>query len=164
MDNTLEFLFPSKFLGSFTFKAVNPEEQAKTESKIRAKLEAGKRLSSNELEFLSKYNPVLYAIALRVEMKRKSIENRLEQANSKAEAKHILTDAMASVRREDPAKRYLVAAIQNIEKEFKENGKYQTLPAVKGYAGSRIILLDYKEQNYQFVYQHDDKKEFTAVS
>ena len=32
-----------------------------------------------------------------------------------------------------------------IEKEFKESGKYQTLPAVKEYAGSRIILLDYKE-------------------
>lgn len=164
MNNTYELPFPQAITGKFTWNVINPEEQEKIENRIRAKLEAGKRLSSKELNYLNKYNPVLYAMAIRVEMKRESIETRLNNAHSKSEADQILTDAMASVRKEDPAKQYLIAAIKNLEKEFKESTKYKSLPIVNKHGGTDLILLNFTEHNYQLTYHSMGKKEFTAVS
>ncbi|MBQ4284644.1 MAG: hypothetical protein IJB96_12060 [Lachnospira sp.] len=105
--------------------------KAKKEAKIRAKLEAGIPLTRKEMEFLRRYNPQLYAIALRVEIKRKALEERLSHAKSKSEVQDIQLEAMATIRKDDPAKRYMVAAVEYAMKEFKETSFYKKLPDTK---------------------------------
>ncbi len=105
--------------------------RAKKEAKIRSKLEAGVPLTRKEMEFLRKYNPRLYAIALRVEIKRKALEERLSHAKSKSEVQDIQLEAMATIRKDDPAKKYMVAAVEYAMKEFKETKFYKTLPETK---------------------------------
>lgn len=85
-------------------------------------------MTQREMQYLRQYNPALYMQAVRVEQKRKSLENQLENADSKEEVQKISTSALASVREDDPAKQYVAAAIQETVKEFKESGQYKRLP------------------------------------
>lgn len=136
--------------------------RAKKEAKIRAKLEAGVPLTRKEMEFLRKYNPQLYAIALRVEIKRKSLEQRLSSAKSKSEVQDIQLEAMATIRKNDPAKKYMVAAVAETMKEFKKTEFYKRLPETKEEAkGKKVKNADFeveaedKEEKFQVVYEYD---------
>lgn len=107
------------------------DEQAlkeKYESRIRMKLEAGKRLTPKEMQYLRQYNPTLYAYAVRVEAKRRTVEERLKHAKSKREVQDIQDDAMYSVGKNDPAREYMIAAVKDAVKEFKETDEYKRLP------------------------------------
>ena len=101
------------------------ELKKKTEAKIQAKLEAGKRLSNKEMQYLRRNNPVMYAMAMRIEMKRKSLETRLEHASSKQEVEEIRTETLAGISKKDPAKKYVIAAVEQTVKEFKETDTYK---------------------------------------
>lgn len=104
------------------------EMREKYEARIRAKLESGKRLSAEEMRYLKKYNPVLYTHAVRIEIKRRSVEEQLEHARSKQEVQDIQCEAIASIRKTDPAKKYMVVAVCETVKAFKETEGYKRLP------------------------------------
>jgi len=97
-----------KFKLNYGLDAENEEEaKQKLEARIHAKLQAGKKLSSKEMQYLRQYNPMLYMQAVRVEQKRNMLENQLEHAKSKEEVQKISSSALASVREHDPAKQYM---------------------------------------------------------
>lgn len=109
----------------------------KLEAKIMRKLESGKKLTTKELNFLRKNNPALYAKAMRVKIKREALEHRLENAKSKEEVMDIYGEAMASISKDDSAKKYLVAAVTDAVKEFKETRYYKNLPNTKEEADAK---------------------------
>ena len=160
-----------KFKISYGIDAENEEEaRKKMEARIYAKLEAGKSLSQKEMQYLRQYNPVLYMQAVRVEQKRKALENQLENADSKEEVQKISSSALATVREDDPAKQYVVAAIQETVKEFKESDQYKRLPEKEEQAeekgksrknGAAKITYEIGEQFYQVAYVTEDMEKVT---
>lgn len=163
-----------KFKVNFGIDAEDEESAKKQlEARIYAKLEAGKPLSQKELQYLRQYNPVLYMQAVRVEQKRKTLENQLENAKSKEEVQNISSTALASVREDDPAKQYVVAAIQETVKEFKKSDKYQRLPETEeqaekknGAKGTGGVSYEVGECSYQlaFVQEKEEETEFHAAT
>lgn len=103
----------------------------KYDAKIQAKLESGKRLSAKEMQYLKKYNPVLYAHAKRIEAKRRSVEEQLRHAKSKQEVCEIQDLAIGTINKNDPVRKYMIAAVQETIKAFKETQDYKKLPAVE---------------------------------
>lgn len=153
-----------KFKINYGIDAENEEEvRQKLEARIYAKLEEGKPLTQKEMQYLRQYNPALYMQAVRVEQKRKALENQLEYAKSKEEVQKISTSALASVREDDPAKQYVVAAIQETVKEFKESAQYKKLPETEEQAEENgrntqrknDITYEFGEQSYQVAYTLD---------
>ena len=176
-----DFLFSLSTHNKLLFSPDNEQERAKLEAKIRAKLENGKRLSAEEMNYLKRYNPALYAIAFRVEMKRKNIENRLKNATSKEEVEQIQAEALGTIKKDDVAKQYLVAAVWDAVKEFKESKEYKKLPETEEEAKKRDIkkqasislyktsekeVLSYEitDGNYQVAFKNEKTaKPFTAM-
>lgn len=165
-----------KFKINYGIDAEDQESaKQKLEARIYAKLQAGKPLTQKELQYLRQHNPMLYMQAVRVEQKRKSLENQLENANSKEEVQNIFHSAMASVSEDDPAKQYVVAAIQETVKEFKESYQYKKLPETEKQAeengknkrnSAGSITYEIGEQSYQTAYAVEDMPEeaFNALS
>lgn len=104
------------------------DTREKYEARIRAKLKAGKRLNAKELQYLKEYNPVLYTHAIRIENKRRNVEQQLRNAASKEEVEEIRFRAMSSISDKDPVKEYMRAAVQEAVEEFKESDEYKSLP------------------------------------
>ena len=111
-----------------SMEGISEETRRKLEKRILAKLEAGKRLTAKELRYLRRYNPGLYATAMRVEAKRRSMEERLKHARSKEEVENILSEELASVSKNDAAYQYMTAAVTDVAEEFKKTDSYRKLP------------------------------------
>lgn len=122
------------------------------EAVIMAKLNAGKKLTPKEMEYLRRTNPVLYAHALRVQMMINAIEEQLKHARSKEEVNRILSSSMIGISKNDPARAYMLAAINRIEKEFHQSGAYSKLPDTikeekdKNAKGSGDVFKDAEEE------------------
>lgn len=123
----------------FNIDDMDEEAKGRLEKRILAKLEAGKRLTEKELRFLKRYNPQLYATAMRVEAKRKGVEERLKHAHSKNEVENILDEALASVSKKDSACQYLMAAVMDAVGEFKETEAYRKLPQTEQKKGRKSV-------------------------
>ena len=151
-----------KFKINFGIDAEDEESaRTKLEAKIFAKLESGKSLTQKEMQYLRQYNPALYMMAVRVEQKRKSLEHQLKNADSKEEVQDIVHASIASVKENDPAKQYMVAAIQETVKEFKETEQYKKLPETEEQAekkenkekkNTESLVYEQGEQSYQMAY------------
>lgn len=63
---------------------------------IRLKLNAGKRLSSSELEYLKKNDPETYQHVKAMEMERKAYEQRLKSCKTKEEVQRLKASQMAA--------------------------------------------------------------------
>ncbi len=148
------------------------------EARIQSKLEAGEPLTNKELNYLKKYNPILYMHAMRIELKRKSVEERLKHARSKQEVQQICDEAIVSIGKNDPVKTYMIAAVYNTVKEFKETEDYKRLPE---YDDERVktrtnrierdgdneksITYEMAEGSYQLAFcQEEGNKGFVAFS
>ena len=72
-------------------------EEAKQEkmAKIKRKLEAGKKLTKEELSWLQRNDPIAYAHAIRIQMIAEEVENELKTAKSKEEANRIVSTAVS---------------------------------------------------------------------
>ena len=104
------------------------EEKAEKEAKIVRKLKMGGKLTKEELRFLQKVNPMLYAQAMRVEALAKAIEEQVKHARSKEEANSIVSTAVGGISKEDPAREYIVAAVDRISKNMRRSSGYSRLP------------------------------------
>lgn len=113
---------------------------------IRAKLNAGKRLSSSELEYLKKNDPETYQHVKSMEMERKAYEQRLKNCKTKEEVQRLKASQMASsldkVREIDNnpnissgeklklimQEHQKVSSVTDATVQFSESGEYQKLP------------------------------------
>lgn len=104
------------------------EEKKQYDQKIMAKLRNGKHLTVEELNYLKIHNPVMYRIAMRVEMVKQRLKEQLSHCKSKEEANDIIFGAISGISDKDPDKEYLVAGIQETAKNFRKDSKYARLP------------------------------------
>ena len=160
MHSKKEKLSVQEFINRLQFglEFDNEEDISKNEAKIRSKLEKGKPLTSKEIAFLRKYNKELYIAAIKVEIKRKCLENRISRAKSKEEVLDIQLMTFASIRKDDTAKKYIVAAIDETMKEFKETHYYKNLPATNEEAKLKekprcVYQFSTGKNSYQMAYE-----------
>ncbi len=104
------------------------EEKQAYLAKIRAKLERGEKLTAEEMRFLQAEDPVLYQQAARVMAMREALENQLKQCTSKEQAQNVYSAAVYSVSKDDPMKTCIIAAYNNVMKEYMESDEYKSLP------------------------------------
>ena len=109
-------------------ESMTEEDRAKVDAKIMAKLESGKKLSQEELNYLMKTNPIMYAHAMRVQRMAEAVEEQLKHARSKEEADRIISAATSCISKNDPDRQYIFAAVNRIATEFHKSGAYEKLP------------------------------------
>ena len=107
---------------------LSDEEKAGKEAGILNKLKFGKKLTPEELRYLQKVNPIMYAQAMRVQAMAKAVEEQVKHARSKEEANQIVSNAMSGISKEDPAREYMVAAIDRVSSEMHKSPGYNRLP------------------------------------
>lgn len=109
-------------------RELSEEDRKEMESRILHKLEAGKKLSAEEIDYLKKYNPILYQRYLRIRKMAEAMKEQLKHARSKEQARDIICRSIGSISDKDPDKQYIVAAMNEIQKEFTHSPAYARLP------------------------------------
>lgn len=109
---------------------VPEEKRAAYEQKIRQKMEAGKKLSGEEMNYLRVYQPELYQSALRVENARKVLRTKLQSCKSKEEVDNVVSVQTEVLRamEGDPDKEYMAAMVRHEVDAFKKSKAYARLP------------------------------------
>ena len=105
-----------------------PEEEAEFARKLQQKMESGQKLTTKEMNYLKKTNPILYQNMLRVQREREALKNRLKHCKTKQEAQQVISQAYAAVSKKDPVRQQMLAAIANVAKQFTNSSHYQKLP------------------------------------
>ena len=95
---------------------------------LYAKIQSGRKLTPDEMQYLRRYDPVTYLKVARIQAQREALENRLKNCKSKEEAQEVYTDTVARIPEDDPAGKELRAAYDRVYEEFKESGEYGKLP------------------------------------
>ena len=90
------------------------DEKKAMEARIESKLKRGKKLSAKEMEYLRKYNPMMYLRALRIQKAAEAVKEQLKQAKSKEQVTNIVSQSLAGISDKDPDKEYMVAAINEV--------------------------------------------------
>lgn len=104
------------------------EQKKKFVEKLYRKLESGKKLTADEMQYLRMNDPVTYAKAARVQTMREAFKKQLENAKSKEEASDMYLTNMSRIGEDDPAKKELQAAYEDVYSEFKKTNAYKKLP------------------------------------
>ena len=113
-----------------TNKAQSDEEKGKRLGAIQAKLRAGKKLTSEEMDYLRANDPEAYMHALRIQQARKSLEESLKHAKSKQEAQEIISSAVSGITKDDPDREAMIAAVSDVADKFMKSADYNKLPAM----------------------------------
>ena len=113
------------------------DEKKAMEARIESKLKRGKKLSAKEMEYLRKYNPMMYIRALRIQKAAEAVKEQLKQAKSKEQVTNIVSQSLAGISDKDPDKEYMVAAINEVAEEFKKTSAYARLPDTDADAAKR---------------------------
>jgi hypothetical protein len=111
--------------------SMSDKDKEKMNTRIYAKLKSGKKLSAKEEQYLRSTNPQMYLQYKRIRAQAEAMENQLKHAKSKEEANDIITSAISGVSDKDPYKQYVVAALTETAKEFKNSDAYAKLPDKK---------------------------------
>jgi hypothetical protein len=110
---------------------MSDKNKEKMNARIYAKLKSGKKLTSKEEQYLQSTNPQMYVQYQRIRTMDECMENRLKHARSKEEANEIITSTISSVSDKDPYKQYMVAALNETAKDFRNSKAYAKLPNTK---------------------------------
>ena len=125
-DNTL-----LQYMQKVTQGTNNTDTEEKKQQKLQHivnKLKHGKKLTAQEMEFLRMNYPDEYQHALRIQKMAEMLENQLKHAKSKQEADGYIAAAVSGISDDDPDKECLVAAFNEISKEFHHSSAYHRLP------------------------------------
>ncbi len=76
-------------------------------------------------------DPVTYAKAARVQMMRESFKKQLESAKSKEQAADMYLQNMSRIADDDPAKKELEAAYNDVYSQFKKTEAYKNFQIQK---------------------------------
>lgn len=120
-------------------EGLSEEEKQAYEAKIMQKLRSGKKLTSEEMNYLRVKNPQMYAQAARVQAMRENLKNQLENCRSKEEVEKVYGNSVSMVSKNDPMKEAIVAAYEDVTKEFKKTDKYQALPQKEEDADEKTV-------------------------
>jgi SET domain-containing protein len=108
--------------------SMSDEEKEKMRARIEAKLKSGKKLTYEEEQFLKKTDPQLYMQYKRIRVMADNMASQLKHAKTKQQANDIITTSMSSVSDKDPYQEYVLAAMNEVAKEFKKSPGYNRLP------------------------------------
>lgn len=107
---------------------MSEEEKAKMMATIRQKIKNGKILTPEEERLLQQTDPMLYQQYLRIRAMANGLKEKLKHAKTKQEANDMITSSIASVSEKDPYKECIIAALNEVAKEFKRSQGYARLP------------------------------------
>ena len=124
-------------LPQYMLKCIYDNNVAEESEEAKQKLEAGKKLTKEELSWLQRNDPIAYAHAIRVQMIAEEVEKELKAAKSKEEANRIVSTAVSGISDDDPDKEYIVAAVNRVSDEFHKSGAYSRLPGTQESAEKR---------------------------
>lgn len=103
-------------------------EKENMRARIEAKLKAGKKLTAEEVRFLQETDPVMYLQYQRIRAMADAMAEQLKHAKTKQQANDVITSAIGGVSDKDPCREYVIAAMNEVAKEFKKNPAYSRLP------------------------------------
>lgn len=106
---------------------MDAEQEKKYMQRIEAKLKSGKKLTTDELNYLKIHNYSLYLIAMRIQNAKERLENQLKNCKSKEEVNDVVSIAL-SIGDKDPDKEYMMAALNETIQKFRQNNQYARLP------------------------------------
>lgn len=104
------------------------EDHAAYQKKLMAKIQSGKKLSAQEMNYLRIHDPATYRMALRIEYKRRKLEQRLKHCQSKEEVEEVFYRTVEGIPKEDPDREALIKTYQVTYEEFKKTMQYARLP------------------------------------
>lgn len=104
------------------------EQKKRFVEKIYKKLESGKELTADEMQYLRMHDPVTYAKAAKVQVLRESLKKQLENAKSKEEAADVYLQNMERIGDDDIAKKEIQAAYKDVYEQFRKSESYKKLP------------------------------------
>ena len=102
-------------------------EEKEYHNKILRKLRQGRRLTTEEKNYLQIHDPEMYKVALRVEMSRKRFVEQAKHCKSKEEFQTFVGNNMKTVE-QDPMKEYIQAAISYEAQNIRKSPSYAALP------------------------------------
>ena len=104
------------------------EQKERFVKKLYAKIQSGKKLTPDEMQYLRQNDPVTYMKAARVQAQREAFETQLNNCKSKEEAQDLYLDKVSRISEDDPARQELRAAYDDAFDEYKKSGDYKSLP------------------------------------
>lgn len=107
---------------------MDEEEEKEYLQRIMAKLKNGKKLTSDELNYLKLHNHALYLVAMRVQLAKERLENQLKNCKSKEEVNNVISFTLGGISDKDPDKEYMIAGINETVQKFKKSSRYARLP------------------------------------
>lgn len=130
---------------------MDESQRKEYEAKITRKLKSGKRLTSQEMNYLRIHNPMLYQVAKRVEAARQSFRERLKHCKSKDEVNQVIAGElqMVSAIKKEPDKEYMAAMVKHEADTFRKSRSYAKLPQkeVKGVKKKRTEEDPFKAED-----------------
>jgi hypothetical protein len=107
---------------------MSEQERERYHQNILAKIESGKKLSSQELAYLRVNDPMAYQKARRMEQKRQWLEQQMKKCKSKQEVREVVENAITHVSEKDPDRDAIIATYQEAYQEFRKTARYRRLP------------------------------------
>jgi hypothetical protein len=108
--------------------SMSDADKEKMRARIEAKLKSGKKLTSEEEQFLKETDPQLYMQYQRIRAMADNMASQLKHAKTRQQANDIIATSMSSVSDKDPYQEYILAAMNEVAKEFKKSPEYSRLP------------------------------------
>lgn len=107
---------------------MDEEEEKEYMRRIMAKLKSGKKLTSDELNYLKIHDHALYLTAMRVQLAKERLETQLKNCKSKEEVNEVISFTFGGISDKDPDKEYMMAGLNETIQKFKKNSQYARLP------------------------------------
>ena len=104
------------------------EKEQQLSNDISAKMKTGVKLTTEELIYLQRKNPMLYTKYLMLQKKKEILEKRLKNCKSKQEVNDVINQEISTLQKNDPDRELKLKVIKDTEKEYKQTGRYQHLP------------------------------------
>ena len=104
------------------------EQKERFIKKLYAKIQSGKKLTPDEMQYLRQNDPVTYMKVARVQAQREALETQLKSCKSKEEAQNIYLDKVSRISEDDPARQERRAAYDDAFDEYRKSGDYKSLP------------------------------------
>lgn len=135
------------------------EERSAYLNRIMAKLKSGKDLTQEELNFLKVHHPELYQKAMRVKHCKERLKSQLKNCRSKEQVNDVVNSTVGGVSDKDPDKEFLIAAYNEVVKEFKKTSDYSRLPDTEKERIENEKKKKGKKNNNNDLFSHDDNSD-----
>lgn len=120
-------------------KGMTEEDHASYKQKLIAKVQSGKKLTAQEMNYLRIHDPAAYRLARRLEYKRMKLEQRLKACKSKEEAEEVYNQFMEGISKEDPDREAIMNTYKETYEKYKKTMQYARLPETKREAEAKDL-------------------------